>query len=424
MANKKISELTELTAGNTAPTTDFLAIVDTSATETKKVTPDAIVADALAQTTTKTISGPTVISVSSASDALRITQTGAGNCLVIEDSTNPDSSPIIFNASGQLILGHTTALTAAGVDGQQQQHGTTDATCADQTTRWSADASGPLLFFSKSRGASIGTRGIVSNSDALGTIRFLGDDGTAFLIGASIRADVDGIPGVNDLPTRLVFATTADGASSPTERLRIDSNGRVGIAQIDPTVGFLVKNTVTGGTTAIGTQCSGEIQSSVTTLALGFHTGATVANASFTCGNWRHYSAAQGSIGASAAVTTQVGFYAASSLTGATNNYGFHSNLSLGANRWNFYAMGTAANWFAGDLTVYGGTAIPAGGTAGSGYKFSSATNFGIFFGSGAPTLSAAKGSLYLRSDGSTTNDRAYINTDGATTWTAITTVA
>lgn len=69
-------------------------------------------------------------------------------------------------------------------------------------------------------------------------------------------------------------------------------------------------------------------------------------------------------------------------------------------------------------------TAIPAGGTAGAGYTFSSTANFGIFFGSGAPTLSAAKGSLYLRSDGTTTNDRAYINTDGVTTWTALTTAA
>jgi len=45
-------------------------------------------------------------------------------------------------------------------------------------------------------------------------------------------------------------------------------------------------------------------------------------------------------------------------------------------------------------------TAIPAGGTAGSGYKFSSTANFGVFFGSGAPTLSVAQGSLYLRSNG------------------------
>lgn len=75
------------------------------------------------------------------------------------------------------------------------------------------------------------------------------------------------------------------------------------------------------------------------------------------------------------------------------------------------------------NVSVASGTAIPAGGTAGVGVVMSSATNFGVFFGSGVPTLSAAKGSLYLRSDGSSTITRAYINTDGATTWTALTTV-
>jgi hypothetical protein len=54
----------------------------------------------------------------------------------------------------------------------------------------------------------------------------------------------------------------------------------------------------------------------------------------------------------------------------------------------------------------------------------SSTANLGIFVGSGAPTVSAAQGSLYLRTDGSSTSTRAYINTDGATTWTAITTAA
>ena len=75
-------------------------------------------------------------------------------------------------------------------------------------------------------------------------------------------------------------------------------------------------------------------------------------------------------------------------------------------------------------LYAHNASAIPAGGTAGAGFRFSSTANFGVFFGSGAPTLSAAKGSLYLRSDGTTTNNRAYINTDGATTWTALTTAA
>jgi hypothetical protein len=80
-------------------------------------------------------------------------------------------------------------------------------------------------------------------------------------------------------------------------------------------------------------------------------------------------------------------------------------------------SSGTAA-------TLGSTTGIPAGGLNSFGYKFSSTANYGIYVGSGAPTLSAAKGSLYLRSDGTTTNNRAYINTDGSTTWTALTTAA
>jgi hypothetical protein len=52
------------------------------------------------------------------------------------------------------------------------------------------------------------------------------------------------------------------------------------------------------------------------------------------------------------------------------------------------------------------------------------ATSPGIYSGTGAPTISAAQGSLYLRTDGSSTSTRAYINTNGSTTWTAITTAA
>lgn len=51
-------------------------------------------------------------------------------------------------------------------------------------------------------------------------------------------------------------------------------------------------------------------------------------------------------------------------------------------------------------------------------------TTPGVYSGAGAPTLSAAQGSLYLRSDGSSTSTRAYINTDGGTTWTSVTTAA
>lgn len=83
---------------------------------------------------------------------------------------------------------------------------------------------------------------------------------------------------------------------------------------------------------------------------------------------------------------------------------------------------GTGGVTSAASVTAKSGTAIPAGGTAGAGVMVSSTANFGMFFGSGAPSLSAAKGSLYLRSDGTGVADRAYINTNGSTTWTAIAT--
>jgi hypothetical protein len=69
-------------------------------------------------------------------------------------------------------------------------------------------------------------------------------------------------------------------------------------------------------------------------------------------------------------------------------------------------------------ITVAPLTAIPAGGTAGVGSLFSSTANFGTFFGSGAPTLSAAQGSLYLRSDGS-----PYFNNNNSTGWTQLATL-
>lgn len=77
-------------------------------------------------------------------------------------------------------------------------------------------------------------------------------------------------------------------------------------------------------------------------------------------------------------------------------------------------ATGTSVT-LTGVVHGWSGTAIPAGGTAGSGLRLSSTSNFGVFFGSGAPSLSAAQGSIYLRSDGA-----PYYNNNGTTGWTAI----
>jgi len=106
----------------------------------------------------------------------------------------------------------------------------TDSTASAMFVRHSADASGTGIYFGKSRNASVGSNTIVQSGDELGRITFSGDDSADInTMGAKIAAYVDGTPGANDMPGRLVFYTTTDGNSSVSERLRITAKGDVGI---------------------------------------------------------------------------------------------------------------------------------------------------------------------------------------------------
>ena len=146
---------------------------------------------------------------------------------------------ITVDASGRLLVGTSTARSdffAAAPDIQLER--TADRArlmlCSNSNSVQASE-----LILSKTRGTTAGSATVVQQNDELGNIHFAGTDGTDFALGASIKANVDGTPGANDMPGRLVFFTTADGANSPTERLRIDSAGRVGIGTSSPTSGRL-----------------------------------------------------------------------------------------------------------------------------------------------------------------------------------------
>jgi len=161
--------------------------------------------------------------------AVRITQTGAGNALLVEDSASTDASPFVIDQNGVVIQGSTTTIAGvSSVVSTIQTHSTSGA-AGYAVSRWVASSADSLIQMLKSRGASVGTREVVQSGDSLGQMVWAGDDGTAFIAAASIRGQVDGTPGTNDMPGRLVFFTTADGAASSTERMRIDNTGAVGI---------------------------------------------------------------------------------------------------------------------------------------------------------------------------------------------------
>ena len=313
--------------------------------------------------TNATVQPGMVISGSSSGDALRITQTGAGNALLVEDSTNPDATPFVIDAGGTVVSGYTTSVVNAGsaVAPRVQVHGSGGGSATAAVTSWAAGVNvGPALLLSRSEGSTVGTQTIVDSGDQLGRLSYAGSDGTAFIEAARIEAAVDGTPGTNDMPGRLVFSTTADGASSPTERMRIWNQGSIGIGTTgDASIGLRVGKTITGSTSSVQIQALGAIQSDVTANGSYYTTSASTQATSFTLTNLNHFSAAQGTFGLGSTVTNQFGFSVASSLTGATNNYGFYSNIASGTGRWNFYANGTANNYFAGNV-LFGTTTARA----------------------------------------------------------------
>jgi hypothetical protein len=364
---------------------------------------------------------------------------------------------------------------------------------------------GPIINLSKSQGAAAGTQAIVINGDIMGNLSFNGSDGVKFVEGAYIRAEVDGAPGLNDMPGRLIFATSVDGAAAPTEAMRIASDNLVTLTgaltaegNISTTGGALFVDRIGDAANAFSyiradTGFLSEFQYTTGSSARwGIRKTATAESGSNAGSNLQfvNYDDSGVSLGAPFQITRSTGAVTLSgALTGATATMsgtitstngsivtqggnvqvnrvgdaaagqifidvdaGFAGQLQYrtgAVDRWiirkNSTAEGganagsdlefsprddagaalpsafviarsTGSISTAAQIRLMSGTAIPAGGTAGAGYLLSSTANFGTIFGSGAPTASMARGSLYLRSDGG----GPYVNTDGATAWSTI----
>jgi len=152
-----------------------------------------------------------------------------------------------IDSSGRLLVGTSSARenyfgAASGEACQLEVEGNDYKTSgASFTSTNNAIAGwGPHIALGRSRGGSVGTNGLVSSGDGTGTIIFHGNDGSSFIQSARIDAFVDGTPGANDMPGRLVFSVTRDGQASPTEALRISNQGVAQITAVDTNSASLV----------------------------------------------------------------------------------------------------------------------------------------------------------------------------------------
>jgi hypothetical protein len=95
------------------------------------------------------------------------------------------------------------------------------------SSRFSADALSSVIATFKSRNASIGSHTIVQSGDQVLRLIGYGSDGTNGLPVAAINFEVDDTPGTNDMPGRIVFSTTNNGASALSQRWEIESKGHL-----------------------------------------------------------------------------------------------------------------------------------------------------------------------------------------------------
>ena len=160
-----------------------------------------------------------------------------------------------IDSSGRLLKGITTAISVANTPSTQLV-GTNSSDSSIALVRQS-NGGGEFVFAAGASGSDI------SSGNGLGFIKFMGYHTNGYDEYARIQAYADGTTGDGDAPGRLTFNTTADGASSTTERMRIYSAGRV----------------------LLGTTTEGNDGADDLTIATSAHTGITIRSGTGSQGN-------------------------------------------------------------------------------------------------------------------------------------------
>lgn len=161
-------------------------------------------------------SGINWFSSNTSSDLVRITQTGVGNAFVVEDNTNPDSTPFIINSGGSVSVGTTSVFSVGG--GTETKLNVSTGSSGVATTGLSVST--PVIIES-TVGTSIG----LLNPDVANSQIYFGTPSDAF--GSYLRWDYT---------NRNLILSTANGTgklifqtANSVESARIDQSGNMGI---------------------------------------------------------------------------------------------------------------------------------------------------------------------------------------------------
>lgn len=165
------------------------------------------------------MSGPLIVTTNNVAAALRVTQTGPGDCLIVEDSANPDPSPFVIDFEGNVVIGIPKKKTIYRridntlMSGKLQIEGTGPSLNSIVLAQVGTGGVGDcpiLLGARKSAGVYLTNNqyifGLVGNGS--------GTDGT-FYQSARFTFVADGNHADNSYPGKILFQTTPTGLTVP-----------------------------------------------------------------------------------------------------------------------------------------------------------------------------------------------------------------
>ena len=146
--------------------------------------------------------------------------------LVFSDS--PSLTGTVAIPTKVLVGGPTSATYAGGL----QVYGDATTTAPNILQKgYGTTNAGPSLLFVKTRGTTATATTAVQLNDSLGTIGFIGADGTTNVSLGAITGFVDGAVSTGTVPTAISFTT---GTTSGLARMVITSSGNIGMGTLAP----------------------------------------------------------------------------------------------------------------------------------------------------------------------------------------------